>query len=341
MRPEFATHLRALLIALGLYAAGALVWFVGPLADHRRRRAAGRRARAGDRDRLCAAAVRAARGVARQRRRRAATGACSTAWCPPRSRAPPQAAAPGAPEVAVIGQRFAQALQVLRSRHVGAKSPFGWLRRRPYVYELPWYIIIGAPGAGKTTTIVNSGLEFPFAAELGPKALRGAGGTRNCDWWFTSDAVLIDTAGRYTTQDSYREADRAAWLGFLQLLVKHRPRQPINGVILTLSATDLLQPDADRKRRAGARDARAHRRVARAARHPLSDLRDGHQVRPAGRLRGVLRRLRQGRARAGVGRHVAARRHRSSSPGGRGRCASQRPTPRRRPMPTPRRGWRA
>ena len=116
------------------------------------------------------------------------------------------------------------------------------------MYELPWYIIIGAPGAGKTTTIVNSGLEFPFAAELGPKALRGAGGTRNCDWWFTSDAVLIDTAGRYTTQDSYREADRAAWLGFLQLLLKHRPRQPINGVILTLSATDLLQPDADKRR---------------------------------------------------------------------------------------------
>ncbi len=81
-----------------------------------------------------------------------------------------------------------------------------------------------------------------------PRRLRGAGGTRNCDWWFTSDAVLIDTAGRYTTQDSYREADRAAWLGFLQLLVKHRPRQPINGVILTLSATDLLQPDADKRR---------------------------------------------------------------------------------------------
>jgi len=137
---------------------------------------------------------------------------------------------------------------VLRSRNVGTKSTFSWFRRRPYVYELPWYIIIGAPGAGKTTTIMNSGLEFPFAAELGPKALRGAGGTRNCDWWFTSDAVLIDTAGRYTTQDSYREADRAAWLGFLQLLVKHRPRQPINGVILTLSATDLLQPDADRRR---------------------------------------------------------------------------------------------
>jgi type VI secretion system protein ImpL len=244
MRPEFATHLRALLIALGLYAAGALVWFGGPLIG-----IDGAAPLASERARAIAIAVlllvfivlalwRASASARRNRRMvdgllpKAAAGAT-----------------PGAPEVAAIGQRFTQAMQVLRQRRVGAsKSALGWLKRPPYVYELPWYIVIGAPGAGKTTTIVNSGLQFPFAAELGPKALRGAGGTRNCDWWFTSDAVLIDTAGRYTTQDSYREADRAAWLGFLRLLQQHRPRQPINGVILALSATDLLQPDADKRR---------------------------------------------------------------------------------------------
>ncbi|HSB23549.1 MAG TPA: type VI secretion system membrane subunit TssM, partial [Burkholderiaceae bacterium] len=247
MRPEFATHLRALLIALGLYAAGALVWLVGPLIQ-----LGGVAPLASERARTIAIAAvlllfvlhMAWRALSSARRnRRLLDGLLPAAV----GRAA-EAVVPGAPEVAVIGQRFAHALQVLRSRQVGPRSALGWLRRRPYVYQLPWYIIIGAPGAGKTTTIVNSGLEFPFAAELGAKALHGAGGTRNCDWWFTSDAVLIDTAGRYTTQDSYREADRAAWLGFLQLLAKHRPRQPINGAILTLSATDLLQPDADRKR---------------------------------------------------------------------------------------------
>jgi type VI secretion system protein ImpL len=244
MRPEFATHLRALLIALGLYAAGALVWFGGPLIS-----VDGVAPLAGERARAIAIgvvlltfviqSVWRARASAR-RNRQMVDGLLPKA-------APVPSAAPGAPEVAAIGQRFTQAMQVLRKRRVGSKG-LGWLRRAPYVYELPWYIVIGAPGAGKTTTIVNSGLEFPLAAELGPKALRGAGGTRNCDWWFTSDAVLIDTAGRYTTQDSYREADRAAWLGFLRLLQRHRPRQPINGVILALSATDLLQPDADKRR---------------------------------------------------------------------------------------------
>jgi len=246
MRPELATHLRALLIALGLYAAGALVWFVGPLIT-----VGGEAPLAGERARMVAIALvvllfllhMAWRAWSSARRNRRLLDGLL-----PGGAARAADAAPGAPEVAVIGQRFAQAMQVLRSRQVGARGKLGWLRRRPYVYELPWYVIIGAPGAGKTTTIINSGLEFPFASELGPKALRGAGGTRNCDWWFTSDAVLIDTAGRYTTQDSYREADRAAWLGFLQLLVKHRPRQPINGVILTLSATDLLQPDLERRR---------------------------------------------------------------------------------------------
>jgi type VI secretion system protein ImpL len=246
MRPELVTHLRALLIALGLYAVGALVWFAGPLVQF-----AGAAPLASEGARavaialvvllFVAQAVWRARASAR-RNRHMVDGLLPQG-------AAVASAAPGAPEVAAIGQRFAQAMQVLRKRRVGkAKSRLAWLRRAPYVYELPWYIVIGAPGAGKTTTIVNSGLEFPFAAELGPKALRGAGGTRNCDWWFTSDAVLIDTAGRYTTQDSYREADRTAWLGFLRLLQQHRPRQPINGVILALSATDLLQPDADKRR---------------------------------------------------------------------------------------------
>ena len=51
--------------------------------------------------------------------------------------------------------------------------------------------------------------------------------------------MLIDTAGRYTTQDSDAAVDRAGWQGFLDLLRKTRPRQPINGVIVVLSLVDL------------------------------------------------------------------------------------------------------
>ncbi|MEO1082177.1 MAG: type VI secretion system membrane subunit TssM [Pseudomonadota bacterium] len=135
-------------------------------------------------------------------------------------------------EVDVLTQRFDEALQVFR------KSARG--KGRPNVYELPWYIVIGPPGAGKTTALVNSGLRFPLAEKFGKGAVKGVGGTRNCDWWFTEEAVLLDTAGRFVTQDSHAEADRAAWNGFIDLLLRHRRRRPINGALVAISVSDLL-----------------------------------------------------------------------------------------------------
>ncbi len=109
------------------------------------------------------------------------------------------------------------------------------------VYELPWYMIIGAPGSGKSTALLNSGLEFPLKNEMGLDSVKGVGGTRYCDWWFTNRAVIIDTAGRYTTQESGDKRDAKGWKSFLGLLRKYRSRQPINGVILSISVADLLE----------------------------------------------------------------------------------------------------
>ena len=133
-------------------------------------------------------------------------------------------------------------LKQARLKEQGRQSPLAWLASlgRQWVYELPWYVLIGAPGSGKTTALLHSGLQFPLSEQFGREAIRGVGGTRNCDWWFTNDAVLLDTAGRYTTQESHQQSDHAAWTGFLQLLKKYRGRRPINGTLLTLSVPDLL-----------------------------------------------------------------------------------------------------
>jgi type VI secretion system protein ImpL len=132
---------------------------------------------------------------------------------------------------AVLKERMKDALATLRTSS-GNKSG--------YLYDLPWYVIIGPPGAGKTTALVNSGLQFPLARGAKPAAIAGVGGTRYCDWWFTEEAVLIDTAGRYTTQDSDVKSDKESWFSFLDLLKKSRPRQPINGVLVAISVEDIL-----------------------------------------------------------------------------------------------------
>ncbi|MFA5122706.1 type VI secretion system membrane subunit TssM [Zavarzinia sp.] len=140
-------------------------------------------------------------------------------------------------EVQMLKGRFEEAIGLLK------KSAAAEGRGRHYLYDLPWYVIIGPPGSGKTTALVNSGLRFPLAEKLTdgkPGAIAGIGGTRACDWWFTDDAVLIDTAGRYTTQDSDAAADAKAWSGFLDLLKKNRPRQPLNGVVVAIGILDLL-----------------------------------------------------------------------------------------------------
>jgi type VI secretion system protein ImpL len=135
-------------------------------------------------------------------------------------------------DASVLKDRMKDALATLKSSARGKKGDV--------LYELPWYLLIGPPGSGKTTALVNSGLKFPLSRGATPAAIAGVGGTRYCDWWFTEDAVLIDTAGRYTTQDSDMKADQQSWLAFLELLTKNRPRQPINGVIVAISLEDLI-----------------------------------------------------------------------------------------------------
>ncbi len=135
--------------------------------------------------------------------------------------------APGEENVAEINTKFQDVLDQMKRSKLGG---------RRFLRDMPWYVIIGPPGTGKTTALRQSGLHFPVDLT---DDLKGVGGTRNCDWFFTEDAVLIDTAGRYTEQESDPEIDAAEWRGFLNLLIKHRGRRALNGVVLTISIQEL------------------------------------------------------------------------------------------------------
>ena len=144
-------------------------------------------------------------------------------------------ARPGAnaEEVALLTEGFEEAMTRLRSTRMdGAKGTA--------LYALPWYMIVGPPAAGKSTALLRSGLNLPPTSG-GRKSVKGVGGTRNCDWWFFEDAILLDTAGRYTSEDE----DYEEWVEFLRLLKRYRRKRPLNGLIVCISISDLITASPD------------------------------------------------------------------------------------------------
>ncbi|WP_434391116.1 type VI secretion system membrane subunit TssM [Melittangium boletus] len=135
------------------------------------------------------------------------------------------------PEIKAMQAEFSKAVEALKT----SKLSRG---RKDALAILPWYLIVGPPGAGKSTALRNSGLKFPYLSAKGG-GVRGLGGTRNCDWWLTNEAVLLDTAGRYTSS----EDDRPEWFAFLDTLSKYRPKRPINGLIVAVSVSELMGVD--------------------------------------------------------------------------------------------------
>ena len=109
------------------------------------------------------------------------------------------------------------------------------------LYVLPWYMFIGEHGSGKTTALKNSGLTSKFAS---PPQAAGMSGTRNCDWWYFEQAIIIDTAGRYALHQD-EAADRDEWRLFLAQLAKYRKKEPLNGLIISVSADKLLKFSPD------------------------------------------------------------------------------------------------
>lgn len=131
-----------------------------------------------------------------------------------------------------LHNRYRNAVRTLR------RSSFYRGRSERWRSELPWYLVIGPQGSGKTSLLDFSGIEFPLNKSEKGRMTRDISSTRYADWYFAEHAVLIDTAGRYLTQPD-THIDGLAWQTLLTLLRRRRQR-PLNGVLVNVPMDQLL-----------------------------------------------------------------------------------------------------
>lgn len=104
----------------------------------------------------------------------------------------------------------------------------------PHSAEQPWYLVVGAPGAGKTSLLLDSGIGLAPVAGAGPGAARP---TSTFAWWRNDEALFVDTAGRYATEPR----SRPEWLALLRLLRSSRSGVPLQGVIACIPVGELIK----------------------------------------------------------------------------------------------------
>jgi type VI secretion system protein ImpL len=136
-------------------------------------------------------------------------------------------------ELLDLDERWRIAVSLLKRSHL---KKFG-----DPVYALPWYLMLGESGSGKSTALRNSRLRSPMT-DVSPAP--GSKSTLSCDWWFFDDTVILDTAGRYSIPLD-QVPDQEEWQRFLNLLIKYRRKEPINGIVLTVGADRLIQANED------------------------------------------------------------------------------------------------
>jgi Domain of unknown function (DUF4280)/IcmF-related N-terminal domain len=143
---------------------------------------------------------------------------------------PVDVVAEGAPSPSPLQVRrvFAESIQWLRT-HVSGRN---------YRYQIPWFMMIGEAGSGKTTVLGNTGMN-PLPGQ--PATFEDRAG-QGCGWWFFDKGIVLEIAGDFVLGGHGKRADDQAWHTLLRLLQSHRPQRPIDGIILVIPCTDLIGP---------------------------------------------------------------------------------------------------
>ncbi len=126
-----------------------------------------------------------------------------------------------------LSQSFSYALKLM----------YDFIGGSQFRYQLPWVVMLGTSGAGKSTALQSVDLDKP----IGRPHFETEGGDKSpCDWWFYDHGIVLDLDGKLILNSSQATSDEEQWKLFLNLLVHHRPKRPLDAVVLTIPVTEII-----------------------------------------------------------------------------------------------------
>lgn len=136
-----------------------------------------------------------------------------------------------------LEEKLLYAIKAIRDSKIGREA-----HKKDARYVLPWFLMIGPRDSGKTSLVLKSGMEFilkdPSASQVVP------GPTKDCNFFFANQAIVMDASGRYVDQPD-KSLDEIEWLNFLNHIKRYRKDKPIDGLILCVDISLLLKSNDD------------------------------------------------------------------------------------------------
>lgn len=125
-----------------------------------------------------------------------------------------------------LSAAFAKTIEILKT----------YIPGKEFRYEIPWYLMIGAEDSGKTELLRNLNLELP----IGKPDFEGQIGELACNWWFFDRGIVLDVSGQLVLGKNSPKSDDKLWKHLLNLIKKHRPKRPLDGIVLSIPVTELI-----------------------------------------------------------------------------------------------------
>ena len=137
-----------------------------------------------------------------------------------------------------INKSTEEVVQFLKTSNLGEAG-------KDAVYSLPWYLVAGTPRSGKSSLVLGSNLNFQTLPSQRQSEQKFVRSTQSIDWRVTSDAVFVDTAGRYQTEtgEGAETLDSDEWAGLIETIKKYRKSRPLDGFLLVANTEKILQAD--------------------------------------------------------------------------------------------------